>query len=141
MAYLGLLLIAAALLIVAVYLAMLLVKSSNLLLTVTHTVKRVEENLDHSLEKINGTLNETEQLAADVQTKLDAANPMFTTIENVSRSSQYVSEELNKRTKQFEKDGSLPGTQPFIQAIQFGEFGSKLLQSWRRGRNSSKNIQ
>lgn len=141
MAYLGLLLIAAALLIVAVYLSLLLVKSSHLLLTVTHTVKRVEENLDHSLEKINGTLNETEQLAADVQTKLDAAAPMFATIENVSRSSQYVSEELNKRTKQFEEDGSLPGTQPFIQAIQFGEFGSKLLQSWRRGRNSSKNIQ
>ncbi|WP_153721290.1 DUF948 domain-containing protein [Sporosarcina cascadiensis] len=139
MAYAGVLLIAVAFLIVAIYLSLLLTKSSHLLLTVSHTAKRVEENLDHSMEYVNGLLNETEQLAADVQVKLDAAAPMFATIENVGRSTQYLSEEVSKRTRQFEEDGSLPGTRPFIQAIQYGEFGSTLLRSWKRGKEGSKN--
>lgn len=139
MAYLGVLFIAIALLIVAIYLSMLLVKSSHLLRTVTHTAKRVEENLDQSFQYVNELLDETEQLAADVQVKLDATTPMFSTIENVGRSTQYLSKEVSKRTRQFEEDGSLPGTQPFIQAIQYGEFGSTLLRSWKRGKDSTKN--
>ncbi|MDV6377181.1 DUF948 domain-containing protein [Sporosarcina sp. GW1-11] len=140
MAYLGLLFIAISFLIVAIYLSLLLTKSSHLLLTVTHTVKDVEAELDQSLEQLYGTLHETEQLATDVQVKLAATTPMFETVENVGRSSQYLSEEVNKRTKQFEEDGSLPGTEPFIQAIQYGEFGSKLLESWKRGKEDAKNI-
>lgn len=139
MAYLGVLFIAIAFLIVAIYLSMLLVKSSHLLLTVTKTAKRVEENLDQSLEYVNGLLNETEELATDVQVKLDATTPLFSSIENVGRSSQYLSEELTKRTKQFEEDGSLPGTKPFVQAIQYGELGSELLRSWKRGKQSTEN--
>ncbi|ARD46995.1 hypothetical protein SporoP37_01625 [Sporosarcina sp. P37] len=139
MAYLGLLFIAIALLIVAIYLSMLLTKSSKLLLTVTGTVKEVEAELDKSIEQLYGTLNETEQLATDVQVKLTAAAPLFSTIENIGRSSQYLSEEVNKRTKQFEEDGSLPGTEPFITAIQYGEFGSQLWNSWKRGKKSTKN--
>ncbi|PIC64619.1 hypothetical protein CSV79_05610 [Sporosarcina sp. P13] len=139
MAYLGLLFIATSLLIIAIYFSLLLTKSSHLLLTVTHTVKDVEAELDQSLEQLYATLHETEQLATDVQVKLVATTPMFETIENVGRSSQYLSEEVNKRTKQFEEDGSLPGTEPFIQAIQYGEFGSKLLESWKRGKEDAKN--
>ncbi|WP_153733362.1 DUF948 domain-containing protein [Sporosarcina obsidiansis] len=139
MAYLGVLFIAISFLIVAIYLSLLLTKSSNLLFTVTHTVKRVEENLDQSLERLHGTLDETEQLATDVKMKLDATTPMFSSIENVGRSSQYLSEEVTKRTKQFEEDGSLPGTKPFVQAIQYSEFGSTLLRSWKRGKESAKN--
>ncbi|AXH99267.1 DUF948 domain-containing protein [Sporosarcina sp. PTS2304] len=139
MAYVGLLFIAISLLIIAIYLSLLLTKSSHLLLTVTHTVKDVEAELDQSLEQLYVTLHETEQLATDVQVKLTATTPMFETIENVGRSSRYLSEEVNKRTKQFEEDGTLPGTEPFIQAIQYGEFGSKVYESWKRGKEGVKN--
>lgn len=138
MVYFGLLLIAIAFLIVAIYLAFVMTKSSRFLLTVTHTVKDVEAELDESLEQLYGILHETEQLATDVQVKLAATTPMFETIENVGRSSRYLSEEVNKRTKQFEEDGSLPGTEPFIQAIHYGEFGSKVIDSWKRGKKSAQ---
>ena len=139
MAYIGLLLIAISVLIVAIYLSLLLTKSSNLLLTVMGTVKGVEAELDKSIEQLYGTLNETEQLATDVQVKLAATTPLFSTIENIGRSSQYLSEEVNKRTRQFEEDGSLPGTEKFVQAIQYGEFGAQVYDSWQRGKRSTKN--
>lgn len=137
MAYIGLLLIAVSLLIMAVYVSLLMTKSSKLLLTTTHAVKDIETELDQSFVQLQVLLDETEELAADAEGKLQAAAPAFTAIENIGRSSRYMSEIAAKRTKQFEEDGTLPGTAPFIKAIQYGEFGSKVLESWERGKKSA----
>lgn len=134
--YIGVFLIAVSFAIVAILIAKTLLNTSKVLATLGDTLGTVEGQLDKSIAEVEAMTLEVNETAVDVEAKLQATEGLFLAIENVGKTTAIISNDLQHRTKQYYHDEKLPGTMPFIRAIQFGEFGFSLFESWKRGQNA-----
>ena len=126
--------VAVAFALISVYFAKLLLRVSGIIGTVGKTVSKFETKLDKTVIELERTIAETNATAADIEEKSLALNSVFYTVKHVGDSTSLISEELAARTERYARDASLPGTKPFVRTIQFTEFASSLLTSWRRGK-------
>lgn len=134
--YIGVFIMAIAFAIVAIFIAKILLSTSKVIATLGNTLGSVEEKLDKSIAEVEAMTLEANQTYADVEAKLQATEGLFLAIENVGETTAIISNDLQQRTKRYQQDESLPGTMPFVRAIQFGEFGFSLFESWKRGQNA-----
>ena len=134
--YIGVFIIAIAFAIAAIFIARILLSTSKVIATLGDTLVAVESKLDKSIAEVKAITLEVDQTAADIEAKLHATEGLFSAIENVGETTAIISNDLQERTKQYQHDESLPGTMPFVRAIQFGEFGFSLFESWKRGQHA-----
>ena len=128
--------VAIAFALVSVYFAKLLLRVSDIIGTVGKTVSAFENKLDKSVIELERTIAEAKATATDIEEKSLALNSVFYTVKHVGDSTSLLSEELEVRTERYAQDLLLPGTKPFVRAIQFSEFASGLLTSWQRGKRA-----
>jgi len=128
--------VAFAFALVSVYFAKLLLRVSGIIGTVGKTVSAFETKLDKTVIELERTIAEANATATDIEEKSLALNSVFYTVKHVGDSTSLLSEELEVRTERYAQDLSLPGTKPFVRAIQFSEFASSLLTSWQRGKRA-----
>jgi uncharacterized protein YoxC len=128
--------VAIALALVSVFFAKLLLRVSGIIGTVGETVSKFETKLDKTVIELERTIAETNATATDIEEKSLALNSVFYTVRHVGDSTSLLSEELAVRTERYARDSSLPGTKPFVRAIQLSEFASSLLTSWQRGKRA-----
>jgi len=119
---------------VSVYFAKLLLRVSGIIGTVGKTVSAFETKLDKTVIELERTIAEAKATSTDIEEKSLALNSVFYTVKHVGDSTALLSEELEVRTKRYVQDLLLPGTKPFVRAIQLSEFASGLLTSWQRGK-------
>lgn len=100
------------------------------------TVHTLETKMDKTISEIEATIVEMEQTACDVETKLSGTNGLFLAVKDVGDTTEMMSDELHTLTKQYAKNDSLTGSQPFIRMIQFSEFGLGLVRSWKKGKSA-----
>ena len=135
--YVGIFIMSLAFALVSFFIAKLLKRTSAIITTLGPTVSAVEMKLDKTVIELEGLIMATENTAADVETKLIATNGLFLAVKNIGDTSEIISSDLHLRTERYAEDQSLPGTKPFVRAIQVGEFGFGLFRSWKRGQNAS----
>jgi len=135
--YVGVFIMSLAFALVAIFIAKFLLRTSSIIGTLGQTVTAVEMKLDKTIVELEGLIVETENTATDVETKLLATDGLFLAVKNIGDTSAIVNDDLHSRTKRYANDPSLPGTKPFVRAIQIGEFGFGLLRSWKRGQKAS----
>lgn len=135
--YIGVFMMSLAFALVSIFVAKFLLRTSSIIGTLGQTVDNIEMKLDQTVIELEGLIAETENTVIDAETKLLATDGLFAAVENIGNATAIVSSDLHLRTKQHAKDQSLPGTMPFVRAIQVGEFGFGLLNSWKRGKKSS----
>ena len=128
--------VAIAFALVSVYFAKLLLRVSGIIGTVGKTVSAFETKLDKTVIELERTIAEANATATDIEEKSLALNSVFYTVKHVGDSTSLLSEVLEVRTERYAQDLSLPGTKPFVRAIQFSEFASGLLASWQRGKRA-----
>lgn len=131
--YVGVFIMSLAFALVSIFLAKLLLKASRTISIAGTTLDRVEKKLDSSIIEIESILTETANTATDVQSKLNATNGLFLAVDDIGQSTESVSSVLEEQTEKYNETGLLSGTKPFIYAIQIGEFGFGLLNSWKKG--------
>lgn len=134
--YIGVFIIALAFAVIAIFIAKILFSATKVIATLGDTLNVVEGKLDKSIAEVEAMTLEVDQTAIDVEAKLQATEGLFLAIENVGETTAIISNDLHERSKRYEHDESLPGTMPFVRAIQFGEFGFSLFESWKRGKNA-----
>lgn len=135
--YIGVFMMSIAFAIVSIFLAKLLLKTSSVVGALGQTVDQVEKKLDQSIIELESVITETKMTATDVQDKLQATSGLFLAMEDLGQSTENVSSVIEKKTEQYNKDGLTTGTNPFVRAIQMGEFGFGLLKSWNKGKKVS----
>ncbi|WP_172369096.1 DUF948 domain-containing protein [Sporosarcina jiandibaonis] len=133
----GVFLIAIAFLLVAIYVAKLLLRTSAIISTLGSTVSDVEGKLDKMITEMEATIVEMNSTAIDVEHKLASTNGLFMAIKDIGDTTSTVSGVSESWTDQYVTDESLAGTRPFIRAIQFGEFSFELVRSWKKGKQAS----
>jgi uncharacterized protein YoxC len=133
----GVFLIAISFLLVAIYVAKLLLRTSTVISTLSSTTSEVEKKLDKMITEMEATIVEMNATAIDIDQKLASTNGLFLAIQDVGDTTATVSGELESRTEKYVNDKSLTGTKPFIRAIQYGEFSFTLIRSWRKGKQAS----
>lgn len=133
----GVFLIAIAFLLVAIYVAKLLLRTSTVISTLGSTASDVEIKLDKMITEMEATIEEMNVTTTDINSKLASTNGLFMAIQDVGDTTAIISGEFESRTKQYVDDNSLVGTKPFIRGIQVGEFGLGLIRTWKKGKHAS----
>lgn len=128
--------VALAIALVSIYIAKILLRVSKLLQTFGRTASDIERQLDKTVHEVERLIAEAETTATDVEQKLLATEGVFSSLANVGEATAIMSRALQHKTK---NDGriTLPGTIPFIRAIQWSEYAHILLKSWERGKKAS----
>lgn len=127
-------LVALAFALLSIYITKILMRISTLFSTLAQTAASVEIELDQTVTELENLIVETGNTALDVENKLLATDGLFASIDNVGQAASIVSGDLLSRTERYSEDPSLPGTKPFIRAIQWSEFASVLVHAWERGK-------
>lgn len=119
---------------VCIYIAGLIFQVTGLLKTVGQTFDQVEHQLDQTIVETEQLIGTIEQSATDVEEKLHATSAVFKSLENVGQASSIMSETLKEKVTDFSSAENLHATKPFIRIIQWSEYSSVLLESWKRGK-------
>ncbi|WP_210468845.1 DUF948 domain-containing protein [Sporosarcina sp. 6E9] len=133
----GVFLIAISFLLVAIYVAKLLLRTSTVISTLGSTTAEVETKLDKMITEMEATIVEMNVTAIDIDQKLASTNELFLAIQDVGDTTATITGALESRTDKYATDKSLRGTKPFVRAIQYGEFSFGLIRSWRKGKEAS----
>lgn len=128
------LLITIAFAFVCVYIAGLILQVVSLLKTVGQTFDQIERQLDQTIVETEQLIGTIEQSAADVEEKLQATSAVFDSLDSVGQASHEISGVIKEKVKAFASDENLRTATPFIRVIQWSEYASVLLDSWKRGR-------
>lgn len=134
--YIGVFLMALGFALVSIYIAKILLKTSQTLTTIGSTADEVESKMDKTISEIEAVIVEVEQTAIDVEKKVVATNGVFLAIKDIGDATSVMTSQLEARTALYDRKGLLAGTQPFVSAIQFTEFGLGLVRSWHRGKSA-----
>lgn len=132
--YMAVFLVALAFALLSIYIAKILIRISALFSTLGQTVANVENELDQTVIELESLIVETAYTARDVEGKLLATDSLFTSIDNVGQATSMASGSLLSKMKNYSEDPSLPGTKPFVRAIQWSEFATILFHAWGRGK-------
>lgn len=137
LAHIGILIVAIAFAIIVIFSAKLLLKTAKFISTMGATLVQVETKLDATIVEIEGILEETNKSAQDVATKVEAVEQLFLVVKDIGQSTEMITESLAKTTTGYTDEAFEKGATPFIRAIQFSEFGSNLLNTWKRAKRVS----
>lgn len=119
---------------VCIYIAQLILHIAKLLNTVGQTVSEVEKKLDKTILETEQLMSSIEKTAIDVEEKMQATSGVFNSLENIGEATAIMSETVKEKVETFKNDEKLVGATPFIRAIQWSEYTSVLLKSWKHGK-------
>ena len=120
--------------IICIYIAKLILNISGLLKTVSESVDQVEQQLDSSIHETEQLLTTVEHTTSDVDAKLQALTPVFHSLNDIGIATSTVSETIEKNAKVLNEEEMRQKLTPFIRIIQAGEYGSSIMNAWKRGK-------
>lgn len=133
----GVLLIAIAFAVFAIYTAKLLHRLAQSIESIGNTANQMEGQVTNAAEAVEKTLEEADWTIRDIDVKLQAMDSVFETVEEVGETAYLTSSGLNEATGVYTKSETMPGTKPFVRVVQFSELTLGMVDSWKRGKQAS----
>lgn len=126
--YLAILLAAVGFAIIAVYFSFVLYRLSKTMKVVNTSLVKVEETVNNMTPQLRDSLNETDMLIDDIQTKLDATDSVFDTVENIGQSVHNLADAFDKKSKQVTEEEMEQSFSPFARGMKWSEVASQLFK-------------
>lgn len=137
--YLSLIIIAAAFLIIVIYLCFVLKRISNTMKSLGSALIDVERQFNYVTPQIGEIIRETDKTIDDVSEKVKATDNLFDSIEELGTSLQNVNEIYNSRFGKLTDEEMDQKLKPFIEGIKWSEVAVKLYTDYQESKPRTRN--